>query len=80
MKGNSDREGATVRPVSLSNGEARLGKALVEVGRDVDFDPEFLWELDGSVREVRLGVAARDQDTAVGKELQDDVSYDHSRK
>lgn len=79
MKGNSDRKGATIRPVSLGNGEARLGKALVEVGRDVDFDPEFLWELDGSVREVRLGVATRDQDTAVGKELQDDVSYDHSR-
>lgn len=76
VEGNGDRKGAAISPVGLGDGETWLGKALVKVRRDIDFDPELLWELRSSVREVRLGVATRDQNTAVGKELQDDVSGD----
>lgn len=67
-----DGEGvlAAVLPVILLDGEAGLLAAICQVWRNVDLDTRLLREPG------RLGVASRDQDAAVRKELSTMVMSD----
>ncbi len=67
----SDVDGVTtaVRPILLIDGEAGLGKALVQVGRDVDLDAHLLRELRA------LRITTRNEYASIGKQLSSSISH-----
>lgn len=56
---------AAIGPVSLRHGECRLRASLSQIWWNVDLDPHLFRELGRAIGVVRLGVRARDEDTAV---------------
>lgn len=69
VKCHGDRVVPTVSPIVLCDIKAGLCASFIEVRWDVDFNPELLWELGGSIWVVRFRITSGDQDSAIGKEL-----------
>ena len=57
-----------VLPILINDGVCRLGPSIGQIGWIVDFDSEFLRVFFTAIREIGLGIGARDKDTAIIKE------------
>ena len=60
--------GLTVLPILVNDGVCGLGSSIGQIGRNIDFNPEFLRVFLAAIRQVGLGIGARDKDAAIVEE------------